>query len=140
MAYPQDTDDLLDGVGEFPPVSRHDLESMIPQEHLDKGIGQGAVTPWHEAAWERVKRHFETKGIDPDRVENTDTITKLKALTCHWVMEMLHTQNTTGPKDHHDTRAEWHANRALNIQAALLVEMPSGKTGPFGRSIQMVRG
>ena len=140
MAYITTTADLLAGVGEFAPIDLHTLLSLLPGEARDKGLGQGAMTPYHTSAWERVKRAFEAQRFDVDDVTSDEGQTKLKALSCHFIMAQLHSLNVGMKDDLHAQRAKYHNETAMHIQQGIWFAMPSGKMGMGGKTIELFRG
>jgi hypothetical protein len=131
---------LLDGVGEFPKVSLHMLESMLPGEDLDKGLSS-ALTSYHNSAWERCQNDFSLKGVD---VSNTDALsdddkTLIKAACCFEILSQLHFRNATSKEDFHFTEAERCHKEFDRIIGRCVVLMPGGQSGRLGQSIPVYR-
>lgn len=132
---------LLDGVGEFPKVPQHMLESMLPGEDLDKGLTD-AMTPYHSSAWERCQNDFLLQGVDVSNASamSASEQTLIKAACCFEILSQLHYRNATSEEDWHFKEAMRCHKNFDRIIGRCAVLMPSGRTARIGMSIPLYRG
>jgi hypothetical protein len=95
---------LLDGVGQFAPVRKQELDSLTPPELNEVGI-----LSFHQAAWRRtVDDLYEQRGIEEDSLTD-DAETQLQDVACNMVMHLLYRRASIAMEmDNYEKRAEQH--------------------------------
>ncbi len=133
------TEDLLNGVGEFPMINQRELLRLIPEPHRSKGLST-AVTPWHNAAWERCVNDFARDEIDITGTLTTAMQKAVKAACCFLIMSMLYRLSSDGNRESDDWKnSKWYLEEYERIKGGISIVMPHGPVVQVSDGISLFR-
>jgi hypothetical protein len=139
MAAPTTNANLLEGVGEFPPVTEHEILSLLGEDDANKTLAGDALLNWHNAAYERVKNDFNLEGFSVDTSSvslSTAETTMLQAACCFRIMADLYFRNSNGDKESNSwSWYEIHDSNYDRIRTRWQVISADGSSGPIGQTI-----
>ena len=140
MPYLITLDNMLDGVGDYPGVPKHELLSLLPGEDRKKGLSDG-LARFIDLTWDRL----ETDSRDMDRLDLTGTlpteiIPLVRAAQCHYLLHLLHRRSRTHAHDRHNMEQREHLAEYKRIRGRIRVQMPSGRPTNVGQANRFIRG